>query len=135
MRGVPRVRLGSGRLLKEGSMAVKAITRNFGMSPKKVRRYLGLIRGKPVEEAVASLQFIPSPAAKAVIATVRSAAANAENNNLLTPDELKVVAAFADDGPRLRRFRPQSRGRVSIIRRRFCHITVLVDTKGVSNGT
>ena len=83
---------------------------------------------------MASLQFIPSPAAKAVIATVQSAAANAENNNLLTPDELRVVAAFADDGPRLRRFRPASRGRSSVIKRRFCHITVLVDTKGASNG-
>ncbi len=115
-------------------MAVKAVTRNFGMSPKKVRRYLGLIRGKPVDQAVASVQFIPSPAAQAVVKTIRSATANAENNNLMMPEQLKVVAAYADDGPRLKRFRPQSRGRVSPILRRFCHITVLVDTESAQYG-
>lgn len=108
-------------------MEVKAITRNFGMSSKKVRRFLGLVRGKTIEGALSSLQFHSSPAAEAISKTIRSAAANAENNHMLVGDNLKVVAAFADDGPSLRRFRPQSRGRVSPIKRRTSHITVVLD--------
>ena len=109
------------------ALAVRALTRNFGMSPKKVRRVLGLIRGKRADDALAILRFLPSPAAEAVSKTLRSAVANAENNNLMAVDELKVVAAFADDAPMLKRFRPQSRGRISPIKKRSCHITIAVD--------
>ena len=116
-------------------MAVNAITRNFGMSPKKVRRVLGLIRGKRAGQALAILRFMPSPVAEAVAKTLKSAMANAENNNMMVVEDLKVVEAYANDGPRLRRFRPQSRGRVSRIIRRFCHITVSVDEEVPGSGT
>lgn len=109
------------------SMEVRAITKNYGQSSKKVRRLLGLIRGKSIDGALAALQFHPSPAAEAVSKTIRSAAANAENNYMLIGENLKVVAAFADDGPFLKRFRPQSRGRVSPIKKRTSHITVVLD--------
>ncbi|MBI4337278.1 MAG: 50S ribosomal protein L22 [Chloroflexi bacterium] len=115
-------------------MAVRAVTRNFGMSPKKVRRVLGLIRGKPVKDALATLRFIPSPAAKAVAKTLQSAVANAENNQMMAADELRVVAVYADDGLKLKRFRPQSRGRSSPILRRSSHITVVVDEEGSEGG-
>ncbi len=111
-------------------MSVRAIHRNFGMSPQKVRRVLGLIRGKRVDVALAALQYVPSPTALAVSKVIRSAMANAENNRFITPESLKVVAAYADDAPRLKRFRPQSRGRISPIIRRSCHITVIVDQEG-----
>ncbi len=97
------------------------------MSPQKVRRVLGMVRGKPVYQALATLQYVPSPTAAAVSKVIRSAVANAENNRFMIPDTLKVVAAYADDAPRLRRYRPQSRGRISPIKRRSCHITVVVD--------
>ena len=111
-------------------MPVKAIHRNFGMSPQKVRRVLGLVRGKRVDMALAALQYVPSPSAKAVSKVIRSAVANAENNRFMAPESLKVVEAFADDAPRLKRFRPQSRGRISPIIRRSCHITIVVDQQG-----
>jgi len=116
-------------------LSVKAVHRNFGMSPKKVRRVLGLVRGKPVAQAIAAIQFIPSPAAQAVVKVIRSAVANAENNAFMAAEDLRVVTAFADDGPRLKRFRPQSRGRISPIIRRNCHITIAVDEEVSGRGT
>ena len=116
-------------------MAVRAVHRNFGMSPKKVRRVLALVRDKKVDQAIAAIQFIPSPAAKAVVKVIRSAVANAENNAFLTPEDLKVVAAYADDGARLKRFRPKSRGRISPQIRRSCHITIAVDEEAPRRGS
>ena len=105
---------------------VKAYVKNFGMSPKKVRRYIDLIRGKRVNEAVAMLQFMPSPAALAVRKAVQSAVANTENNHNMDGTDLKVLAAYADDAVKIKRFRPQSRGRMNPVIRRFCHISVVV---------
>lgn len=110
--------------------AVWAITKNAGMSAKKVRRYLPLIRGKRVQDALDLLRFTPSPAARALYKTVRAAAANAENNRMMDINDLVVVAAYANDGPMLKRARPQARGRVNLIRKRTCHITVVVDETG-----
>jgi large subunit ribosomal protein L22 len=111
-------------------MAVRAVTKAYGQSPKKVRRVLALIRGKKVPEAQAILRFIPSPSARAVLKTLTSAVANAEHNALLSPEALRVVAAYADDGPRLKRARPQARGRINPILKRTCHITIVVDEEG-----
>lgn len=108
-------------------MAVRSLCRNYDQSPKKVRRLLDLVRGKPVREALAALQFQPSPAAQAISKALRSAIANAENNHMMAAEDLRVVKAAADDGPRLKRFRPQSRGRASPIIRRLSHITIEVD--------
>lgn len=104
------------------------------MSPKKVRRYLELIRGKRVADAAAVLQFMPSPAADAVRKTLQSAVANAENNHLLDAANLRVAAAYADDGARTKRFRPQARGRMNPILRRSCHIAVVLE-EVASRGT
>ena len=100
------------------------------MSPQKVRRVLGMVRGKRVDLALAALQYVPSPTAIAVSKVIRSAVANAENNRFMTPESLKVVEAYADDAARLKRFRPQSRGRISPIIRRSCHNTIVVDQEG-----
>ena len=105
---------------------VKAFVKNYGQSPKKVRQYIDLIRGKRVSEAVAILQFLPSPAALAVRKAVQSAVASAENNFNMDAVDLKVVAAYADDAIKMSRYRPQSRGRSSPVIRRFSHITVVV---------
>jgi large subunit ribosomal protein L22 len=97
------------------------------VSPRKVRVVLDTIRGKRVYDALTILSFLPSPSARVVAKVVRSAIANAENNYQMMPAQLKIVQAYADEGRRLRRIRPSARGRVSPYRRRFSHITVIVE--------
>ena len=107
-------------------MEVKAIVRNTGLSAKKMRPLVDMVRGKKVDEALNLLRFTPTPKAKVVAKLVRSAAANAENNFQMDPADLKVIRIFVDDARSLRRFRPRSRGRVSPIRKHSSHITVVV---------
>lgn len=80
-----------------------------------------------MDEALALLKFLPTPAAHSVAKVVKSAAANAENNYQMSPSDLKIVRTFADEGRTLKRFRPQARGRVSPILKRSSHITVVVE--------
>ena len=108
-------------------MAVKAVAKNVGMSPKKMRRVLKIVRGKKVDAALVILGFLLTPAAKAVAKVVKSAANNAENNNMMSQGDLRIVAIHADPGVTLRRTRARSRGRASRILKRTSHITVLVD--------
>lgn len=108
---------------------VRAIEKQVRMSPQKVRLVLETIRGKPVKEALAILQFLPQRAAGPVAKAVKSAAANAESNFNLDPDELVVVHASAGEGRTLKRFMPRARGRVNQILKRSSHITVAVREK------
>lgn len=108
-------------------MEVRAIARRVGISAQKVRRYVDLVRGKKVEEALSLLQFYVSPAAKAVAKVIKSAAANAENNYEIPIKDLRIKRIYADEGPRLKRYRPQARGRISPILKRSSHITVIVE--------
>ena len=111
-------------------MAVKAVAKNVSISPKKMRRVLKIVRGQKVETALQILGFLPTPAAREVAKVVKSAANNAENNNMMSQGDLKIVKIHADAGPSLRRFRARSRGRSSRIIKRTSHITVLVDEEG-----
>jgi large subunit ribosomal protein L22 len=106
---------------------VRASARHMRVSPRKVRLVLDTVRGKKVDEALAILGFLPTPAARVVAKVVRSAAANAENNYQMLPSQLKIVKTYADEGRVLRRFRASARGRVSPFHRRFSHITVVVE--------
>ena len=108
-------------------MAVKAVAKNVSISPKKMRRVLKIVRGQKVETALQILGFLLTPAAREVAKVVKSAANNAENNNMMSQGDLKIVAIHADPGVTLRRFRARSRGRSSRILKRTCHVTVLVD--------
>ncbi len=107
-------------------MKVKAVAKDVRVSPKKVIPIVSAVRGKNVQEALAMLKFSPSPAAHAVAKVIKSAAANAENNFEMLPAALRVVDITADKGHVMKRFRPQSRGRVSPILKRSSHITVVV---------
>jgi large subunit ribosomal protein L22 len=107
-------------------MEVKAVAKNIGISPRKVRSVIELVRGKRIDEALDLLKFTPTPTAKAVAKVVKSAAANAENNFQLTPSDLKIVKIFADEARTLKRFRPRARGRADHILKRSSHITVIV---------
>jgi large subunit ribosomal protein L22 len=108
-------------------MSVKAVGKQVGISPKRVRLLLRAIQGMPVSDAIESLRFQPGSTAENVSAILRSAAANAENNNSMDPTRLKVVTAYADQAVSLRRFRARSRGRVGHVRRKASHITIVVD--------
>jgi len=108
-------------------MKVKVVAKDIGMPSRKVRRYVDMVRGKKVDEALVVLRFMPSPGARAVAKVVKSAAANAENNFQIASPSLRIVAAYVDEGRTLKRFRPQSRGRISPILKRSSHVTVLVE--------
>ena len=107
-------------------MEVRAIQKNTGVPASKVRPLADMVRGKDVEQALTLLKFMPTPKAKLVAKVVKSAAANAENNYQMDPADLKVVKIYVDEATSLRRYRPRSRGRVSPIRKRSSHITVVV---------
>ncbi len=105
---------------------VKAVAKYIRMSPFKVRRVLDQIRGRSYREALIILEFMPYRACEPVLKVLRSAVANAEHNEGLTPAELIVSQAFADQGPVLKRFRPRAQGRAYQIRKPTCHITITV---------
>jgi large subunit ribosomal protein L22 len=97
------------------------------MSASKVRVVLNLIRGLPVRRADEVLQFTDREAATVVRKILASAVANAQHNHEQDPEELYVKAAFADEGPTLKRFTPRARGRAGKINKRTAHITLVVD--------
>ncbi len=107
-------------------MEVKAIAKDTGLSPKRMRPLADMVRGKKIDEALSLLQFTPTPKARVVAKLVRSAVANAENNFQMDPADLRIVRIYVDDARSLRRFRPRSRGRVSPIRKHSSHITVVI---------
>src|SRR5918997_6584132 len=95
-------------------------------SARKARVVLEHVRGRTVPEARTILAFTQRAAAKDVEKVLRSAVANAEANHGLIGDELVIAAAYADEGPTLKRHRPRARGRVSRIFKRTCHITIVL---------
>jgi len=104
----------------------RAVLRHSRVSAYKVRPVLDLIRGKEVQRAREALQFSERDAAQLVDKLLRSAVANAENNDGLDPEGLYVSACYADEGPTMKRWRPRARGRATRIRKRTCHVTVIV---------
>ena len=104
----------------------RAVLRHYRMSAYKARQVLDLIRGKDVDRADEILRSTPREAARVVGKVLASAVANARNNDQLDPEELYVSACYADEGTTLKRWRPRARGRATRIRKRTCHITVIV---------
>ena len=95
-------------------------------SAYKVREVLNLIRGKSFFEATNILTFSERRISDTVLKCLNSAAANAENNEDIPVEELFVSACYADEGPTLKRWRPRARGRATRIRKRTCHITLIL---------
>ena len=96
------------------------------MSAYKARQVIDTIRGKEVREADSLLRFTEREAARVIRKCLNSAVANAANNDGLDPESLYVSACFVDEGMTIKRFKPRARGRASRIRKRTCHITVIV---------
>ena len=105
----------------------KAILRGLRMTPLKVRRVAKLVSGKPVGEAQAILSLDTHVAAPVLAKVIKSAAANAINNEGADEDRLFVKTVMVDKGTTLKRYLPRSRGRADVIRKRMSHITVVVE--------
>jgi large subunit ribosomal protein L22 len=116
----------------EGSiMEAKAQARFVRVTPMKARRVVDLIRGKSVPEAVALMRFAPQSASEPVLKVLNSAVANArfsadQTGSAFDQDAMFVSAAYVDEGPTMKRFRPRAQGRASRINKRTSHITVVV---------
>ena len=105
---------------------VRAQAKWVRMSARKARVVLDHLRGRTVPEARTILAFTPRAAAREIDRVLASAVANAESAHGLDGDELVVLEAYADEGPTLKRWRARARGRVNRIRKRTCHITIVV---------
>ena len=110
-------------------MEVRATAKTLRIPPRKARLVLDLIRGKDVEEATAICKFTPNVAAEAVGKALKSAVANAVNNNDMDETKLYVKACYANEGVTLKRFMPRAKGSASAIHKRTSHITVVVDER------
>ncbi len=107
-----------------------ARTKYLRMSPKKVRHVANLIKGKPVLEALNILNFTPNAAAQPLAKTLKAAASNAianEGTSKLKAEDLAIKKIYIDEAPTMRRVRYQSMGRVFLLRKRMCHITIEVE--------
>jgi large subunit ribosomal protein L22 len=106
-------------------MRTMARARFVRVSARKARLVLDQIRGKPVAEALATLEYTPRAAARLVEKVLRSAVANAEHNYQVRDlDDLRVVQAYADGGPVLKRVQPRAMGRAFSIKHRTSHLTI-----------
>lgn len=107
-------------------MEAKAVAKYIRISPQKVRKIVGAIKGEPVEASLNMLKFMPQKSAGIVEKVLRSAIANADQNQDVDIDSLVVRNIIVDQGPMLKRFRARARGRGTRILKRTSHITVIV---------
>ncbi len=122
-----------GKAKRERSLAdneARAVTRMIRTSPQKLSLVAALIRGKKVETALADLQFSHKRVSGAVIKTLQSAIANAENNHGLDVDTLIVSEAYVGKNLVMKRFQPRARGRVGKILKPFSQLTIIVKETG-----
>ena len=124
-----RQREKSEKLAQAKDRRPRAIAKNLGVSPSKVRIVLNLIRGKDYVEADAILKNMPNVGAEYAVKVLESAGANAENNLGLNKANLYVAEAYADGATTLKRFQPVSKGRAHSIKKRTSHITIILDEK------
>jgi large subunit ribosomal protein L22 len=107
-------------------MEIQAITRYARMSPKKVREVANTITGRPALDAVDLLTIIPRKSARLINRTLKSAIANAENNDNLSADGLTVKFAIVEQGPVLKRFKAGARGTAKPRRKKMSHIRIVL---------
>lgn len=113
-------------------MEARAVHRYLGSSPRKMRLLIDLIRGMQVDKALDVLHFHPKHASKDAEKVVRSAVANLLNkdeSSKVEPSELYIKEAYVNQGPTLKRISPAPMGRAYRIRKRSCHLTIVVATK------
>ncbi len=114
------------KILGVGKDQGKAIAKYVRVTPRKMRIVIDLIKGKSLDEAYAILTYTPKAASPVLVKALKSAEANAVNNNSLTRDALYVADAYANQGPVLKRFMPRARGSAARINKRTSHVTVVL---------
>jgi ribosomal protein L22 len=114
----------------DGDVVVRARSKYVRSAPRKARLVMDHIRGKEVEQARAILIHAPRAVAEDILKLLNSAVANAESNYELGADELRVLKAFVDEGPTIKRFRPRALGRATRIQKRTSHMTIELTTTG-----
>lgn len=110
---------------------IRAVSKYVRMSSRKVRLVVNQVRGKQADEALNMLSFMPQAAAKYIYKTIRSAVANAEENEGLDRESLYIAYITADGGPTRRWRRFGARGRFKPIRKRSTHITVVLKEREI----
>jgi large subunit ribosomal protein L22 len=115
------------RTQPEERQEVRAQGKWLRITPRKARLVVEHIRGRTVPEARSVLAFTPRAAAREVEKILASAVANAEANHGLLGDELVITAAYVDEGPTIKRWRPRARGRVARVKKRTCHVTLRLE--------
>ena len=108
------------------TLEARAILRYARISSRKVKIVADLIRGKKVDEALAIIKFTPKASSEVLEKLLKSAIANAENNHGMNRGNLIVSEIYANQGPTLKRIRPAAKGSAVRIRKRTCHITIVV---------
>ena len=107
-------------------MEIQALTRYARMSPKKMREVVRTVQGLKATAAVDLLSIIPRKSARLIAKTLKSAIANAENNNNLSADSLVVKSAVIENGPVLKRFKAAARGSAAPRRKKMSHIRIIL---------
>ncbi len=112
--------------VQTATLEAKATLRYARISSRKVKIVADLIRGKKVDEALAIIKFTPKASSEILEKLLKSAIANAENNHGMNRENLIVSEIYANQGPTLKRIRPAAKGSAVRIRKRTCHITIVV---------
>lgn len=112
-------------------MESKAILRYARITPRKARRVIDLIRGKSAGDALLFLRFMPYRGARFVEKLLKSAMSNAEQKKAQNPEAMKIVKACVDQGPSMKRIEPRAMGRTNVIRKRTCHITLVLSEENL----
>ena len=107
-------------------MESKAILKYARITPRKARRGIDLVRYKNAGDALIFLKYMPYRGARFVEKLLKSAMANAGQKKAVNPEEMKIVQAFVDQGPVMKRVEPRAMGRANIIRKRTSHITLVL---------
>lgn len=110
-------------------MEARAQAKNIRVAAQKARLVVDLVRGKSVEDALGMLQFVNKKATPAILKVIKSAAANAVNNDGADEKALYIKEIFVDEGPTLKRFRAKAKGQGTQILKRTCHITCVVEER------
>ena len=119
---------------KQDLSIVKAVYKNLRSSPRKINDILRSIRGKKADKALKDLQFSEKRVSKEISKTIKSAVANAENNNQLDIDNLFIKEAYVGKGMVMKRYRPRAKGRAGQIKKRFSNLTIIVSEKNYNEG-
>jgi large subunit ribosomal protein L22 len=120
----------AARRRPDGELVVRARSKYVRSAPRKARLVMNHIRGKEVEHARAILTHAPRHVAEDILKLLNSAIANAESAYELGPEELRIVKAFVDEGPTIKRYRPRALGRATPIKKRTSHMTIELMTTG-----